>query len=243
MTSLSSTTQAKNDPKPLILFKKSHIVGGLQIVWLEYCLDAQQNHSFQIVNYETASRNGEPFAQLIDKKGGFLPSTIRRYCTQYLKIDITTKYLKSLGLKEADLTRVLGIRYDEPNRYFKNKDKAFMPLYEAKIDAAQVRHFWKQQAFDLQLKDYEGNCDLCFQKGKTKLLTILAEHPEYADWWIEQETKNKSKTDFAMGSFSIVQLLQQSKGKFNKTLDFWEKPQQGVLMLEDEAPMSCFCGD
>lgn len=43
--------------------------------------------------------------------------------------------------------------------------------------------------FDLKLKEHEGNCDLCFLKGKKKKQAIARETPEKFDWWIEQEKK------------------------------------------------------
>lgn len=50
-----------------------------------------------------------------------------------------------------------------------------------------VEAFWRAQPFDLDLKSYEGNCDLCFLKSKAKLDAIIREQPGAADWWIAQE--------------------------------------------------------
>ena len=44
---------------------------GVSIHWLEFLWDAP--HRTRIVDHATASRNGEPYAALIDRKG-FLPS-------------------------------------------------------------------------------------------------------------------------------------------------------------------------
>jgi hypothetical protein len=44
----------------------------------------------------------------------------------------------------------------------------------------------------LQLKNYQGNCDLCFLKGKNKLINLIRENPPLADWWIERERANQS---------------------------------------------------
>lgn len=51
--------------------------------------------------------------------------------------------------------------------------------------------------FDLELKSYQGNCDLCWKKSNRKLLTILKENPEYADWWRVMENKYENKIPVA----------------------------------------------
>jgi 3'-phosphoadenosine 5'-phosphosulfate sulfotransferase (PAPS reductase)/FAD synthetase len=43
---------------------------GLNIVWLEYRFGNQ----FEVVSYETASRDGRPFAELIEHNKHFLPN-------------------------------------------------------------------------------------------------------------------------------------------------------------------------
>jgi hypothetical protein len=50
-----------------------------------------------------------------------------------------------------------------------------------------VLAFWKAQSFDLQLKTWEGNCDLCFLKARDKKVRIMQDHPEMAAWWLEKE--------------------------------------------------------
>ena len=50
---------------------------NMPIVWLEFTRNPQK---FKVVNYETASRNGEPFAELIEQRS-FLPNSVMRFCT------------------------------------------------------------------------------------------------------------------------------------------------------------------
>ena len=53
------------------------------IDWIEYTLDDVGEHDFKAVNFETAARDGEPFTQLIEKKG-YLPNPAgRRSCVRY----------------------------------------------------------------------------------------------------------------------------------------------------------------
>ena len=83
----------------------------------------------------------------------------------------------------------LGIRVDEIKRA-SPKPRIVYPLaHEFPTTKFTINKWWSQQAFDLQLKGYEGNCDLCWKKSKRKLLTVLVEHPEYVQWWNEMEIK------------------------------------------------------
>lgn len=163
---------------------------GVRIRWLEWRGDGNR---FEEVGFNSASRQGEPFAALIAKKN-YLPNSVTRFCTQELKIRVMRDFAKSLGWRRW--TNIIGLRYDEGHRVLKALDRNesgkepwrnAMPLSRAKVTKADVMAFWKEQPFDLALKSYEGNCDLCFLKGRSKLAALIRENPGMADWWIEQE--------------------------------------------------------
>ena len=46
---------------------------NLNVVWIEFCPDEK----FKVVNYETASRDGKPFEQLIEKQN-YLPNRVKK---------------------------------------------------------------------------------------------------------------------------------------------------------------------
>lgn len=58
---------------------------------------------------------------------------------------------------------------------------------------ADVRAFWRDQPFDLQLQPHEGNCDLCFLKGKDKLDAIIRADPARVAWWSAMELVGKGR--------------------------------------------------
>ena len=167
---------------------------GVEISWVEYLWDAP--HRTRIVDHATASRNGEPYAALIDRKG-FVPSHGLRYCTGFLKRDRIESFARHrLGLKRWH--SVIGLRADEPRRVWRMRARdcgsrtgarAVLPLADAGVREADVIDWWKQQPFDLGIPGYAGNCDCCFLKGRAKLIRIIREDPTLADWWIEQEAK------------------------------------------------------
>ena len=155
---------------------------GLNILWLEYRKPA----SFEVVTYETASRNGEPFSQLLEQRPSSIPNQQFRFCTLEMKINTLKRYLKSIGIK--DYVSFNGIRYDEPRRWSKMGDfNVALPLVKWKTTKADVLDWWSKQPFDLQVNEPYGNCDCCFLKGKGKLAIIAKEKPELFDWWIDKE--------------------------------------------------------
>lgn len=57
------------------------------------------------------------------------------------------------------------------------------PLVTANVREPDVMRFWLKQPFDLGLKPGQGNCDLCFLKGKGTLKALIRAEPERAEWW------------------------------------------------------------
>lgn len=160
---------------------------GFGTIWIETVINPTfgKGGDVKIVTYETASRKGEPFEQVIAKYG--IPNMGTIHCTRELKTNPTLRYIRSLGWK--DYEQAIGIRIDEPKR-IKIRDKIIYPLVtEFPSNKLIINQWWANQAFNLELKGYEGNCDLCWKKAKRKLLTLLVEKPELAVWWNEMEQK------------------------------------------------------
>ena len=191
----------------------------------------------KIVTYETASRNGEPFDELLRKRP-YLPNPVTRFCTSELKIKVMKRFMKNIsGYK--DWYNVIGLRYDEPRRVasamrasnYEPWDNV-LPMAEAKHTVQDVTDFWSKQNFDLNLtnaygKTPAGNCDLCFLKGMDTTISILKERPHMADWWIEKE-KQVGAT-FRKDRPNYIQLLDLSK--------------QQQTLFNDDDQMTCFCHD
>lgn len=171
---------------------------GAQIRWVEW---RDTPEGFEEVGFNSASRAGEPFRQLIAKKKR-LPNWKERWCTQFLKVKPMTDFALSLGLVPCTYREVVGLRYDEGLRIFKGiarreKDgrQVIWPLSKAKVTKPDVLAFWAVQPFDLGLKSWEGNCDLCFLKGRGIRKAIIRDDPSKADWWADQETRHKGKQE------------------------------------------------
>lgn len=186
---------------------------NLNVVWLEY----RYGNNFEVVDYETASRNGRPFEELIAWKKNYLPNTMTRYCTDQLKIQTSKRFLKSIGLTEWTIYN--GIRYDEPRRWQKIKNlpnymDLEMPCIKWKTTKEDVLEFFKNNDFDLKLRsEIYGNCDCCFLKGKGKLSIIAKEKPELLDWWIKQENKSVKKEHTFKKDITYEQIVEKSKAQ------------------------------
>ena len=68
---------------------------SIAVHWVEYDWDAP--HRTRVVDYATASRRGEPFAALIDRKG-FVPNPTLRMCTHFICGDISIKKTMMINL-------------------------------------------------------------------------------------------------------------------------------------------------
>lgn len=167
------------------------------IVWLEYRhrTGAARVHGFEVVDYCSASRNGEPFAQMIIAKN-FLPNPVMRLCTSELKIRTGNRYARDvLGWDEWD--RAVGLRADEPWRVAKIKgddscEAVLCPMHAAGHTLADVRAFWSGQPFDLHLPGDDpafGNCDLCFLKRRAQIEKVMLTDPSRGEWWARQEER------------------------------------------------------
>jgi 3'-phosphoadenosine 5'-phosphosulfate sulfotransferase (PAPS reductase)/FAD synthetase len=189
-----------------------------QAAWWDAAVERCGEAGFEEVGFNSASRAGEPFRALIALRQ-FAPNAVTRFCSQKLKVEAGARFGKSLGWTRW--VNVIGLRYDEGHRVLKalarndsGKEpfKAAMPLAKAHVTKRDVMRFWLgsraafpsdelPQGFDLGLRDYEGNCDLCFLKSRAKKLAIIREQPGAVDWWIAMEQLVRQKATGAGGRF------------------------------------------
>ena len=219
---------------------------NVEITWLEFAVVNDVKIS-KVVNYQTASRNGEPFETVIKWFEPSLPNGRARYCSSQMKTRTMHRHLRSIGWTDWD--SFIGIRVDEPRRVAKfranphpeNKhETVFMPLVPDNVSSKEVGNFWKNQTFDLELpnmngKTMHGNCDLCMLKPKSQVLSLIKEKPERALWWIKQEEEAAKRCHgdgkfFAIDRPSYAQMYKYSA-------------EQTDMFDPDEEAISCFCGD
>jgi 3'-phosphoadenosine 5'-phosphosulfate sulfotransferase (PAPS reductase)/FAD synthetase len=217
------------------------------ITWLEWQDAEEQRDRLRIVDFKTASRNGQPFEALIRKKN-YLPNPVTRFCTVDLKIKPFANYCRHhLGWDEWD--NMIGIRSDEPRRVAKIRANPsdgmkgihrLMPLADVGVTKRDVAVFWANQPFDLELPNlngitYHGNCDLCFLKGASQIYSLIAEKPERAIWWAKQEGSITNPGIVNGGYFRKDRPSYAAMAKYAE--------QQADMFDKTEEAIACFCGE
>ncbi len=182
----------------------------LNLVWLEAEFHEKGTGvTPKIVTYENLKRNGEIFEQGIKKLG--IPSKVNKWCNRDMKLEILTKYAKSIFGKN-NYSVAVGLRIDEIDRIRKDykTNNVFYPLMDRKISQKERNKFWKDQPIKISIEAYKGNCDLCFAKSNRKLITIIKEEPNLIDWWDKMiKDYGKIKID---GKPSYNDLLESNNG-------------------------------
>lgn len=237
---------------------------GVRIMWVEYRDDEA---GFTLVDFETASRAGEPFEAVIRKRN-YLPNPITRFCTVELKIRAMHKYLRTLGWYEGDdgWDQMVGIRADERPRVAKIRARAAtgrsstesvkedmrIPLADAGITVGDVGAFWSAQPFNLELATYggrtlEGNCVLCYLKPRKQVRSLIAKEPAHATFWIKAErmvqgsaavTGDGARFRNDRESYEdMLHAIQAQPDLFGHDLD------AELAAAASEPGIDCFCGD
>lgn len=233
----------KEDEATLQFVKDCQDNWNVPITWLEYVDAEETKDRWKQVNFESASRDGEPFEALIRKRN-YLPNPVSRFCTVELKVRTIHRYLKAHGWKEWD--SMLGIRADEQRRlakignqdYGKHEEK-IAPLGRLGVTKETVGEFWRNQAFDLGLPNMNGvtmhgNCDLCFLKGGAQVLSLIQEKPERAVWWAKMEA-------LALASRPSGAVFRSDRPSYSQMIKF--ASEQKDMFDPNEETIACFCGD
>lgn len=241
----------KENEETLEFVQKCSEYFGFNVVWIEAVVSDTYNVGIRhkIVDFKTASRNGEPFEAFIKKYG--IPNTGAPACSSKLKKEAINSYRKSVGWNK-ELTAI-GIRIDEIDRMSPDKEKQRLiyPLISMiKTTKYDVNNFWKNMPFDLGLKSYQGNCDCCWKKSFRNLMTIAVENPEKYDWWREMEKKYENyvpkgsldneklkgkKRRFYRGAKSVDEIIDMSKNSFELAVDLsYDIPKYKQQELFDE---------
>lgn len=158
---------------------------GFNTVWVEADVVHEKNKGtkHKVVTYETCSRNGEPFEQVIKKYG--IPNVKYPHCTRELKLSPIHSYMKSIGTPATECKTAIGIRTDEVRRVSKTAENRniIYPLIDMfPADKQDVLDWWEDQEFDLGIQEWDGNCKLCYKKSLNKLFKQLDSNRDFIDW-------------------------------------------------------------
>jgi 3'-phosphoadenosine 5'-phosphosulfate sulfotransferase (PAPS reductase)/FAD synthetase len=245
----------KERPETLRFVHECQTRWSVDVQWVEW---KRTKPGYESVGFNSASRNGEPFEALIRSKQR-LPNSHERWCTEHLKVKpMFARAADVLGLEPGDFQEVIGLRYDEGMRIFRGMDRAAVtgnrtayPLSRARIVKADVMRFWLgnntdirnlvhplPQGFDLGLEPWEGNCTLCFMKGKGIRKRLIRENPEEAAWWSEQEIREEGWFDSRDRVAELVEQVRTAPSFFDAADDMEYDVECGLTCLpsQDDAP-------
>ena len=229
---------------------------GVNINWLEYKQSDDASNRWRVVDFDSASRNGEPFEAVIRMRN-YLPNPVTRFCTSELKIRVMHKWLRAnwmaIGWDAYNLEwdQMIGIRADEQRRVSKirarghstetTKETMLLPLADAGISLSDIDAFWKKQSFHLELptingRTLAGNCDLCFLKAANQVQTLIAEKPERAIWWAKMEA-----LALALASKPSGAVFRSDRPSYSAMMQF--ASEQIDMFDPNEEAIACFCGD
>lgn len=166
---------------------------GWGVVWLEAVINPDKGKGIRhkVVNFETASRSGEPMEADFAKHG--LPGPGWLHCTRDTKELPIKSYLKrDLRWDWGTYWIAIGIRADEMDRVSQNKNdlKFIYPLADAGWNKEDVKRECALWEFDLDLPgEHYGNCVWCWKKSMRKLLTLAKDDESIFNFPREMEDK------------------------------------------------------
>ena len=171
------------------------------------------------VGYNSASRAGEPFEALIAMKQRLPNWSERWCTELLKVGPLTALaayfgwqpggYAEVIGLRHDEGHRILkahanaNFRWDRKLKREVPRDppcRLLHPMSKARATKTDVLTFWlgptgrmeagvRPQGFDLGLQTHEGNCTLCFLKGRVLRKRIIRDLPGEASWWDGQEKR------------------------------------------------------
>jgi hypothetical protein len=219
----------KEDEKTLEFVHKCETIWNIPIIWVEAKHKGETGKWFskkgwsvkhKIVNFETASRNGEPFEEMISVLG--IPTTNAPFCSDQLKRKAIESYLRSIKWKRY--YKAIGIRIDEIDRC-SSKFKELRIIYPLVSDDPKrkpdITEYFTLQVFDLEVHPDSGNCDNCWKKDMLRLCRNMRRIPESFEWWqkmtdkyghyMPRKTELKPPFNFFRGNLSPKDILKLSK--------------------------------
>lgn len=216
---------------------------GLNVVWVEAYVHAKRiGTGHTIVDFQSASRGGEPMEAVIKKYG--IPNQDYPHCTRETKLAPMRDYKRELNFNTYH-PMAIGIRSDEPRR-LPNAATAEMlglvyPLaHWTQCTEPQIRHWWADQDFDLDLPVHYGNCVTCWKKSNRKLLTIARHDPHYFDFMDRMEQiypdagAGDQKRVFFRGYKTADDFLMECKEPFKEFVDVMPEYQLNLLSTDEK---------
>jgi 3'-phosphoadenosine 5'-phosphosulfate sulfotransferase (PAPS reductase)/FAD synthetase len=220
---------------------------GFRVIWIE----AVQQHGARkgalgkVVTFETATRDGSLFEDMIRKYG--IPNRKYPHCNRELKLNPIINYARSIGWETKSYETAIGIRADEIDRMSSKAEanRLIYPLIQLQpTTKPQINSWFKARPFRLQLKGYQGNCRWCWKKTFRKHFTIISENPDFYEFPRQMEQRygkanHESRLDPSDQHTPLADDYRRTFFRENKSADDlfaeYEKIKDTFVPAEDDA--------
>lgn len=219
----------QEDDRTLVFVDRLDREWGLGVTWLEPVVDPRpmKGTRHKAVSFSTASRDGQPFVDVVAKYG--LPNKSYPHCNRELKLAPTKSFVENeLGWEQGSYDTALGIRADEADRISvrAKENRLIYPLVKRFIQKSDVYRFWKDQAFDLYVPEHLGNCRWCWKKSQRKHLTLAVDYPEVFDFprmledrYSSVKADERGEQKMFRNHQSVADIFEAAKHPFEKFRD------------------------
>jgi hypothetical protein len=197
---------------------------GLNLIWVEADVQKEKGQStkHKIVNFETASRKGEPLKAIVEKFGVFNKSY--PHCNRESKLQPIQSWKKENDW--LDCFNAVGIRADEIDRRSSKaeENKIIYPLMDMyPVSKKMIADWWDKQPFKLGLPEHYGNCKTCWKKSDRKLKTIALEHPEWFNFYRNLEDIGSKQKHYEYRGKSATRMFREYRS-VEDLIDLSKKP-------------------
>ena len=231
---------------------------GWGVAWVEANVNPEKGigTTATIVDYQTASRKGEPFEAVIEKYG--ISNAGMPQCNSRLKVEVLYAHLRdNIGWKKGTYWTAIGIRSDEIDRVSATRlEQRFVyPLVDAGWTKEDVKAECAGWSFDLDLKgEHYGNCVWCWKKSLRKLMTLAKDDISIFDFprrmekehaYTNQSIKHKDdKRVFFRGQKSSLDIIELARtGNFEPYKDIDQSQMFSQASYDMELDTGSSCGE
>ena len=170
----------------------------------------------QYLGQEIKWVSGITFDEVVDTKGGWLPSKMRRFCTTHMKIqpifdwwkdNFNNPVLMNIGFRANEVNRAKSVlkstnsnglsehktivgKHKNGNNKWQTFEwrKPNFPLIEDAWFKDEIENFWENKP--VEFAEF-NNCVGCFHGRFSKLKYVSQKHKQKFNWFIKQEQKGK----------------------------------------------------
>ncbi|HEJ9057186.1 TPA: phage N-6-adenine-methyltransferase [Serratia fonticola] len=143
-----------------------------------------KGNGYKVIGVDEIGPDLQPWRDVCAKYG--TPYVHGAFCTRTMKLEPFERYCKD---HFESYHTWIGIRADEPKR-LKERDGVSYLADISDFEKSDVLAWWKEQPFDLEIPEHDGNCLFCVKKGINKVALAARDNPEMCQEFLEVITSD-----------------------------------------------------